>query len=116
MRTPPGRSRIEWRGRSAPRAEGTAARAAASNSGMTTISVDPVALRLAAQRLETAAEILAGALRTHLREVQSGDTGVSQLITDVGQWTRAARETARVLRLGLQRYCDGESAAASALR
>ena len=88
---------------------------AASNSVMGTISVDPAALRMAAQRMDAAAEILAGALGTHLRGLQSGDA-VCQLVADVGHWTRAAREVAGVLRLGADRYCDGESAAVAALR
>ena len=83
---------------------------------MGTISVDPAALRIAAQRLDTAADILAGALGTHLREIQSGGAAVGQLIAEVGQWTAAARETAGALRLGADRFCAGESAAVAALR
>ena len=83
---------------------------------MGTISVDPAVLRIAAQRLDTAADILAGTLGTHLREVQSGGAAVGQLIADVGQWTHAAREAAGALRLGADRFCAGESAAVTALR
>lgn len=83
---------------------------------MDTISVDPTALRMAAQRLDTAADILAGTLGTHLRDLQSGGHAVGRLIADVGQWTRAARDMACALRLGADRYCDGESAAVAALR
>lgn len=82
---------------------------------MGTVSVDPAALRTAAQRLEAAADLLAGTLGTHLRGLQSGD-GVSLLVDDVGQWTRAARDVADTLRSGADRYCGGEAAAAAALR
>lgn len=116
MRTPPGRWPIGWRARSAPRVSGTAVRPAASNSGMDTISVDPTAMRTAAKRLDAAADILAGALGTHLRDVRSGGHAVGRLIDDVGQWTRAAGEFATLLRHGADRYRDGESAAAAALR
>lgn len=83
---------------------------------MGTISVDLAALRMAAQRLDAAADILAGTLGTHLRDVRSGGVTVGQLIAGVGQWTHAARETATALRHGADRYCDGEAAAVTALR
>ena len=83
---------------------------------MGTISVDPAALRIAAQRLDTASDILTGTLGTHLRDVQSGSSAVGQLIADIGQWTRAAREASAALRLGADRFGDGESAAVAALR
>jgi hypothetical protein len=83
---------------------------------MGTISVDLAALRTASQRLDTTADILAGTLGTHLRDVRSGSPVIGQLIADVGQWTNAARETAAALRHGADRYCDGETAAVAALR
>lgn len=82
---------------------------------MGTVSVDPAALRMAAQRLEAAAEVLAGTLATHLRGLHTGDA-VGLLVADVGQWVLAARETADALHNGADRYCAGEAAAVSALR
>lgn len=82
---------------------------------MGTIFVDPAALRTAAQRLDAAADILAGTLSTHLRGLHPGD-GVGRIITDVAQWSRAARDAADTLRFGADRYSAGESAAAAALR
>lgn len=83
---------------------------------MGTVSVDVDALRMAAQRLDIAADILAGALGTHLREVRHGGASVGRLISDLGQWSSAAREVALALRHGADRYCDGEAAAVAALR
>ncbi|WP_293308012.1 hypothetical protein [Mycolicibacterium sp.] len=82
---------------------------------MGTVSVDPAALRMAAQRLDDAAEILACAVGAHLRGLQSG-AAAGLLVAEVGQWTRAAREVAEGLRCGADRYCEGEAAAVAALR
>ncbi|HPX38367.1 MAG TPA: ESX-1 secretion-associated protein [Mycobacterium sp.] len=82
---------------------------------MGTVSVDPASLRMAAQRLEAAAEILAGAVGTHLRGLQYG-AAAGPIVADVGQWSRAAREVAAALRCGADRYCEGETAAVAALR
>ena len=87
-----------------------------SNFGMGTLSVDLVALRMAAQRLDLAADILAGALGTHLQDVRSGGASMGRLISDIGQWSRAAREGAAVLRRGADGLGDAESAAVAALR
>lgn len=83
---------------------------------MGTISVDLAALRTAAQRVDSAADILAGTLGTHLRDLQSGGTAVGDLVAEIGQWTRAAREVAAALRHSVDRYCDQDSAGATALR
>ena len=82
---------------------------------MGTVSVDPGALRMAAQRLDAAADILAGAVGAHLCGLQSG-AAVDVLAEDVGRWTHAAREVAAVLRSGADRYLDGEADAVAALR
>lgn len=82
---------------------------------MGTVSVDPAALRMAAQRLDAAADILAGAVGAHLRGLRSGEA-VALLVADVGQWTHAAREVAAVLRSGAERYLDGEADAVAALQ
>lgn len=83
---------------------------------MGTISVDPVALRMAAQRLDTATDLLGGRLAAELRHLQTGDAGVSDLVTGVRRWAGAAGEVAAALRAGADHYIEGESAAVTALR
>ena len=89
-------------------------------SGAST-AVDPQALRAAAQRLETAAELLHTALAVHLRplhpDIHAGfRAAVEALVADVELWQRAARETAVALRAASDRYSDAETRAAEALR
>ena len=95
---------------------GTRIGCAASAFYMATLSVDPGARLTAARRMEDAADILAAALGAHLGGLQSGTAAVDQLVADMGQWTCAAREVAASLRLGADRYLDGEAAAVAALR
>lgn len=83
---------------------------------MGTICVDPVALRMAAQRFDTAADLLGGILATHLRDLGTGDAVVSELVAGFGRWAGAVREMAAALRLGADRYVEGESAAVAALQ
>lgn len=83
--------------------------------------MDPSALLAAAQRLDTAADLLQAALGTYLRALHfDADAGVraalDQLVADVAHWQQTARETATVLRIGAQRYTDAESRAEQALR
>ncbi len=85
-------------------------------SDMGTTSIDPGALYAAAQRLDAAADILAAALDVHLGALRSGGAGVERLKSDMRQWTRSASEVADALRIGAQRYVDGEAAAAAALQ
>jgi hypothetical protein len=98
---------------------------------MGTTSVDPAALQAAAQRLDTAADIVLGTLRTRLADLQfdgavagrahgrAGDavrTGVDTVVAGLARWAAAARETSAALRAGAQGYSDAESRAQSALR
>jgi hypothetical protein len=88
---------------------------------MGTTSVDPQALRFAAQRLDEAADLLDLALRNHLSGLQlrGADSrtrwSIGQLIDGVAQWQRAAREHAYAVRSGADRYVDEDSRAARAL-
>ncbi|HCA53681.1 MAG TPA: hypothetical protein DEP24_13070 [Mycobacterium sp.] len=94
-------------------------------------SVDPAALRAAALRMDTAADIVLGILRAHLADLRFdavaagrdyGAAGAAvrevldRLVADVTQWAVAARETGAALRVGADRYGDAESRAVAALR
>lgn len=70
---------------------------------------------MAAQRLDNAADLLGGVLTTHLRDLRTG-AGVSELAVGVGRWADAVGEAAAALRLGADRYLEGEAAAVMALR
>jgi len=100
-------------------------------SGAGTTSVDVDALRVAAQRLDAAADQLQSALSGHLgglqfdaavaglRHVAAGGAvraAVDQLLADVALWQHAARETAAALRAGADRYTETEARAVEALR
>jgi len=94
-------------------------------------NVDIAAVRVAAQRFDTAAEILDGALRTQLSRLRfdgaiagrahtaSGDAvhrALEQLIAEVAQWSRAAGEIAASVRAGADRYVEAELHAAAGIR
>jgi hypothetical protein len=86
-------------------------------------SVDPAALRAAALRMDTAADIVLGILRAHLaagRDYGAAGAAVREvldrLVADVTQWAVAARETGAALRVGADRYGEAESRAVAALR
>jgi hypothetical protein len=98
---------------------------------MGTTSVDPAALRAAAQRMDAAADIVNGALRARLGGLQfdasvagrahaeaggSVRTAVDRLAAGMAQWAMVARETAAALSAGADRYADAESHAVAALR
>jgi len=98
---------------------------------MGTTSVDPAALQAAAQRLETAVEIVLSTLHTRLVGLQfdgtvagrahgrAGDAvrmGVDVVVADLVRWAAAARETSAALRAGAQGYSNAESRAQGALR
>jgi len=98
---------------------------------MGTTSVDPAALQAAAQRLDTAADIVLGTLRTRLACLQFGGAvagrahdragdavrmGVDMVAADLARWAAAVRETSAALRAGAQGYSNAESRAQGALR
>jgi hypothetical protein len=87
---------------------------------MGTTSVDPHALRAAARQLDAAADVLDAALTGHLGTLRCGDVplraGLDQLSADIAAWRRAARDTARALRTGADRYLEHEAGAAAVLR
>ena len=85
------------------------------------MSVDPQAVRLAAHRMDAAADLLQGAVSGYLRVLHfDADPGVraamDQLAADVGHWQQAARETAAALRSSAEQFIDTEARAAQALR
>ena len=98
---------------------------------MGTTSVDPAALRAAAQRMDAAADIVTAALRTRLGGLQFDASvaglgyaeaggavraGVDRLVADMTQWADVARETAAALSAGADRYAEAESHAVTALK
>ena len=99
--------------------------------GMGTTSVDPAALRAAAQRLDAAADIVDRILTSNLSGLRF-DSAVAgrdhavvggvvrgvldRLIADMTRWAVAARETAAALRTGADRFSDAESRAVANLR
>lgn len=82
---------------------------------MGTISVDPLALRIAAARFDHSADILNAALSSHLGALRSG-VGIDQLVTGVTRWQQSARDLATALRVAADRYADSEAHAAVRLR
>lgn len=74
-------------------------------------AVDPQALRIAAARLDAAADILHAARRTHLSGLRAEEAA-----TAVARWELAVRETAAALRTAAERYADSEVHGARALR
>lgn len=87
----------------------------------TATSVDPQALRAAAQRLDAAADLLQGISSSYLRGLQfDADAGVRSaldaLVADVAQWQRSARETAAALHTAAGRYDEAEAQAVGVLR
>ncbi len=82
---------------------------------MGTTSVDPHALRLAAQRLDAAADLLAAAVCVQLQGLP-GSAALDRLLGDVNAWQRAARETAAAVRTGAAGYIDVEQHAVRRLR
>lgn len=89
---------------------------------MGTTSVDPQALRFAAQRLDEAADHLETALRNHLSGLRLRSAGpgarssIAQLVDGVTRWQREARAYADAVRAGAERYVDEDARGAQALR
>ncbi|MDA0250861.1 MAG: hypothetical protein O2892_13575 [Actinomycetota bacterium] len=80
--------------------------------GPRTTAVDPLALPIAAARLDAAADLLLAALRTHLADVRSG----AELVAGVARWESSVREAAAALRLAADHYLESEAHGAAALR
>jgi len=81
---------------------------------MGTTSVDPHALRLAAQHLDTAADLLDAAI-ARLDRAAAG-AAVDEIVTDIAHWRRGARDGAVGLRTVAQRHIEQDSAGAEVLR
>lgn len=94
-------------------------------------SVDPAALRLAAQRLDAAAEVLYAVIGTHLRawefdgstagraHAASGwalRTALDGLRDDTTRWANATSELAAALRVGADVHARREAHAGAVLR
>ena len=80
--------------------------------GPRTTAVDPLALPIAAARLDAAADLLLAALCTHLADVRSG----AELVAGVARWESSVREAAAALRIAADRYLESEAHGAAALR
>ena len=80
-----------------------------------TTAVDPLALPIAAARLDAAADILHMALRTHLAGVRARPA-VEELVAEIVRWESATREVAAALRTAAGRYTESEERSAAALR
>jgi hypothetical protein len=89
--------------------------------------VDVAALHAIARQYEAAADIVEGAVRTHLTalvfdgaaagrmHVAHGDglrTSVDHVVDQLGQWSRAATEIAAALRVSADRYAEADARAA----
>lgn len=98
---------------------------------MGTTSVDPAALRAAAQRMDAVADIVDSILAANLcglrfdaavagrdnAAVGGAVRGVlDRLVADMTRWAVAARETSAALRAGADRFSDAESRAVANLR
>lgn len=85
---------------------------------MGTTSVDTHALRVAAQRLDEAADYLDAALGRHLSGLRlcgvdrQARSQIGQLVDGVARWQRSARECAFAVRAGADCYAgrDGRDA------
>lgn len=89
---------------------------------MGTTSVDPQALRFAAQRLDEAADLLGMAVRNHLSGLRlpavdpRTRAAIGQLVEGATRWQREAREHAHAVRTGADRYVDEDSRGAQVLQ
>ena len=96
-----------------------------------TTSVDPAALRAAAQRLENAADTVLDAVGSHLRGLRFDGTvagrahtgsgwalraAMDTLAGDAARWARAAADLAAVLRAGADRHAGREANAVTVFR
>ena len=89
---------------------------------------DSSAVHRIADQLGAAAELIDGAVGNHLAQLAFGGTSagrshtargdalrvqLERLAAEVGQWSRAAVETAAALRAGADRYADADLYAAA---
>lgn len=96
-----------------------------------TTVVDPTALRAAAQRIDTAADLLLGAIRGQLDSLQfdAASAGrvhapagaavraaLDRLAGDMRAWAQAAAELAAALRVGADRHDAAETESAAVMR
>jgi hypothetical protein len=81
---------------------------------MGTTSVDPQALRLAAQRLDTTGDLLDAAMAR--LGPGTGGPAVDQIVADIAHWQRGARDGAVGLRTVAHRHIEQDSAGAEVLR
>lgn len=84
--------------------------------GMGTTSVNPLALRLAAQRLDTAADLLDAAINRLATGGGPLRGMVDEIVADIAHWQRGARDGAVGLRMVAERHVEQDSAGAEALR
>jgi Excreted virulence factor EspC, type VII ESX diderm len=132
MKTPHGRSPSGSPNRSATSAEIRWNRAGFSGvqacMGQPDVArVDVASLHAIARQYEAAADIVEGAVRTHLSglvfdgaaagrmHVARGDglrTAVDQVVDQLRQWARAATEIAAALRASADRYAEADARAA----
>jgi len=89
--------------------------------------VDTASVRTAAQRFDTAAQLVDGALgalrfdgaaagRGHVRHGDEVHNALSRLATDLARWSRSASEIAATLRADADRYAEADARAAAVLR
>ena len=98
---------------------------------MPATSIDPAALRAAALRLENAADIVLGAVGSHLRGLRFDGTvagrahsesgwavraAMDSLAGDAARWARGAADLAAALRAGADRHAGREANAATVFR
>lgn len=96
-----------------------------------TTSVDPAALRAAAQRIDTAADLVLGAVHDQLDNLQFDGSAagrvhvaagaavraaLDRLCGDMRAWAHAAAELAAALRVGADRHAAAEAEAAAVMR
>ena len=83
---------------------------------MGTTSVDPEALRLAAQRLDTTADLLDAVIDGLAGGAGPRRGALDQIVADIALWRRCARDGAVGLRTVAERHVEQDNAGAEALR
>ncbi|MGI9125268.1 MAG: hypothetical protein ACR2JM_11035 [Mycobacterium sp.] len=75
--------------------------------------VDPQALLIAADRLQSAADVLNAALHTHLNGLPAT---LDPLVEEIARWERSVRGAATALAAAAGHYTELDARAAQALR